>query len=904
MKKGYYKNSIRPRHKSYVKKILFSVIFAVMALNIGLWAVQDLPSIISLHLSPGLYKAGSLTALAADKEDSDSAEASDLSMEVQYGYDQYVKYGRYMNVTAVITNSGTEFSGWLQVIVPKEKNNVAYRREIKLEAHKSKEVSISLPVVDNTGFMQTKLVDKDGNTVVEHKYELKIGNYEKLTYIGIISDEKEQLDYIKSFGTRTFYLDENTLSDDFQALDLLDVIIINHYDTGLLSDKQIKAIEKWVSNGGTLVIGTGEYAGETLSKLGGVYSITNTGTGITSNTTFGLNTETLQELKQDMVDYEEERKIFLEIIKDRNEMLKAYGDSPIVIDNSVFTKWTKNEINQLQLESANKYIAEVSMKGSSAITLEGSYKLMQSSPVGLGKVQLYSFDMGIHEKNQTIGLAILNEIRKNMSNSKITQLEEEYYGSYLNYGIYNSLSYTDARNIPKVGRYIFIIVIYICMIGPFTFILLKKLDKRSLTWGIIPLMAVLFTLLVYLIGSDTRINKPYVGYVKLLNFMGGHKVNEELYFSLTAPYNHNYSVPIGNTYNIVELSGNNDNNYLYDYKKKDKVYYDNYVTTIDYGNQDTLLGVKDNPAFSPVYYQWSGSYPMVDQLTYDIHYVGDKVYGTVTNGFDFDITNAMLTSDGYVINIGDIKKGKTVSLAGKYAIFMTTRDELYNTDIINRIAGGTGDAKDNTAEINRLSNVLYYLTENNLLNDQHNSCIIGFVKDSEVGEDSKADLLGKLTGNMKSYGTTTVKLPVEVDYTTGNKVFVPSIDPYIIMSEGSYDKYYKSRYLSNDSMTIKYHLPDEDTIVSFEYLSKRNQESSSDYLSAFDGNIYFLNLKTGNYDEVFGKGPGSSVTDISDYLTDQNVITVRYSTKMSLKGYQMVLPYISYWKEADSNAGN
>ncbi len=295
---------------------------------------------------------------------------------------------------------------------------------------------------------------------------------------------------------------------------------------------------------------------------------------------------------------------------------------------------------------------------------------------------------------------------------------------------------------------------------------------------------------------------------------------------------------------------------------------------------------------------------MADQFTYDIHYVGDKVYGTVTNGFDFDITNAMLTSDGYVINIGEIKKGETVSLEGKDAIFMTTRDELYNTDIINRIAGGTGDVKDNTAEINRLSNVLYYLTENNLLNNQHNSCIIGFVKDIPAGEDSSVNLLGELTKNMKAYGTTAVRLPVEVDYSVGNKAFVPSIDPYIIMSEGNYDKYYQSRYLSSDSMTIKYHLPDGDNIVSFEYLSNRNQDSSSDYLSAFDGSIYFLNNITGNYDEVFRRGAGSSVTDIKNYLTEQNTITIRYSTKMSLKGYQMVLPYISYWKEADSHAGN
>ncbi len=903
MKKGLKNTDIKLRHKPYGKKIRFSVIIAVILLSMGIGAAFG-TKFSSFSLSLWQSGGGTLTVSAAEEEDSGTEEGSGLTMTVNYGYDQYVKYGRYMNVTADVTNNGQDFNGWLQVIVPKAKNNVVYRREVQVASSGTAEVSITLPVMDDTGIMQAKLVDKADNTVVEKKYELKIGNYEKLAYVGILSEEPEKLDYIESLGTRMFYLDENTLSDDYRALDLLDIIIINRFDTGRLTEEQIKAIQKWVMKGGTLVIGTGEYSEDTLAKLDKIYSIKTGKAGEMGESAFGMNRESLQELKQDIIDYEEERKIFLEIIKERNEMLKAYGNEPLAIDNSVFNKWTKEKINQLQMGTVNKYIADVSLKGSSVIVSEGKFKLMQSAVYGLGKVQLFGLDIGLEEEDQTIGLAILNEIRKNMSNSRLTQLEEEYYGSYSNYSIFNSMFYTDAKNIPKVGRYIIILVVYICIIGPFTFILLKKLDKRSLTWAAVPLTAILFTLLIYFIGSDTRIKAPYVGYVKLLNFQEEDKVNEELYFSLTAPYNHNYSVSIDRNYNISELRADNDNSYVYDYARKAKIYYNNYITSINYGSSKTVLEIKNNPAFSPVYYRSEDSYSMEDQLTCDIHYTGDKVYGTVTNGFNFDIANAMLTSDGYVINIGEIKKGETISLEGREAIFMTTRDELYNTDIITRIAGGTGDVEDNTVQINRLTNVLYYLTEKNLLNLQHNSCIIGFVKDIPEEYNGGYNLLGELAKNRKAYGTTAVKLPVEVDYTAGDKVFVPSLDPYIIMSDGYYDRYYQARYLSSENMTVKYHLPDGDNIVSFEYLSNRNQDSDSDYLSAFDGSIYFLNVKTDSYDEVFKDGQGSSVTDIFNYVTEQNTITVRYSTKMSLKGYQMLLPYISYWKEADSDAAD
>ncbi|WMJ89825.1 hypothetical protein [Anaerocolumna sp. MB42-C2] len=902
MKNGLHNNGIKHNLKPYSKKT--KPLIAVIVLLLILKYLFNLQMFLPADSTVWGDSSKIPVASAAVNNETGILNDSKLSMKVNYGYNQYVKYGRYMNVAVTLTNNGKEeFEGWLQVIVPKAKNNAAYRREVIVPSQKSTELSIALPVMDDTGLLQVKIIDKNNDTVVENQYDLKIGNYEKLAYVGILSDARDELEYMNQFGTRTFYLNENNLPDDYLGLDLLDVLIINHYDTSRLRDVQMKAIREWVWNGGTLVVGTGEYANEVLSKLNPIYSIESKGSGINKEISFGVDRASLQDLKQDITDYEEERKVFLDMIQDRNDMLTAYGSNPIPIDNSVFERWTKDNIKRLQVETINKHIMNVTMPGSSTMVSEDKIKLMQSSNIGLGKIQLFSFDLGLNNEKQTLGLSILNEIYKNISYTRLTQLDEEYYGSYSNYGVLNSMSFADVKKIPKAGRYIVIIGIYILIIGPVTFILLRKLDKRSLIWAIVPLMALVFTILVYFAGSDTRINTPYIGYVKLLNFEEHNKVNEELYFSLTAPYNHNYNLPIDGNYKVSELRGSDDNSYLYDYKK-DKVYFDNYITAINYGTRNTILEVRNNPAFSPVYYQWEDSYESEDKLTYNIHYVGEKVYGTVTNGFNFDLTNAMLTSDGYVINIGEIRKGQTVSLEGKDAIFMTTRDELYNTDIVNRIAGGNGDVKDNTPEVNRLSNILYYLTENNLLNNQHDSCIIGFAKNDSTGADSQHDLLNKLAGKMDAYGATAVKLPVEVDYTAGDKVFVPSIDSYIIASEGYYDIYYQSRYLNNDSMTIKYHLPDNDKVVSFEYLSKRNQDSTSDYISAFDGDIYFLNINTGNFDEVFMTGAGSSVTDIKDYLTDQNTITVRYSTKMSLKGYQMILPYISYWKEADSNVDN
>jgi len=303
---------------------------------------------------------------------------------------------------------------------------------------------------------------------------------------------------------------------------------------------------------------------------------------------------------------------------------------------------------------------------------------------------------------------------------------------------------------------------------------------------------------------------------------------------------------------------------------------------------------------------------MENQLTYDIHYTGENIYGTVTNGFDFDLSNAILMSDAYMIHIGTIGQGETVSLEGKEKVFLATRDIFYNNDIVNRVAGGTGEIKDNTAEINRKSNVLYYLGESKLLNNQNNSYVVGFMnQDKSVDQDKLVDqdvsqnnLIDELSQEMDSYGTKVVAIPVQVDYAKENQTLVTSIDSYMEVTDSYYDAYYSYRYLDSSDKVVEYHLPEEDNIKSFEYLTNRNQVFDAEYQKSFEGKIYFLNNITGNFDEVFQKGVGSSITDLSNYVTEQNIVTIRYSTNMSLQGYQMLLPYISYWKETDLHVEN
>jgi len=875
--------------------------------------------------SKGLFrisKYGNIMTAEASESETGAIRVygSKKSMSIEYGYDQYVKYGRYVSVNVTIDSEvDDDFQGWLEVIAPKEGQNTVYRREVNLVKQNETKITIYMPLYDDSGYIQVKLLDKDETTVLEKKIKVKLGNYEKLVYVGVLSDNPTDLKYLESLGTRVFYLNKDTLPSDYLGLDLLDVLVINEFDTNKLEEEQIESILKWTKQGGSLVLGTGEHGSKTLEafkkelKLKGAESISELAVNL-SKISGGIKV-----LRQEILDLEESRRIFLDNVKSRNDMLIFYGDVPIEIDNTLFGKWTKNKVNNLREETVDKLIYDIAFVDGCEMALsQEDTKLMLKHPYEYGNIQLFTFDLGLKNTEVTTGLTVIATIRNNLSYTKQTQLENEYYGSDNNYGIYSNISrgYTD--KVPMAGGYIVVLVVYIILVGPVAYLVLKKLDKRSLAWGIIPALAVIFTVFIYIMGSKTRIDEPYAGYVKLLNFDKGNTVEENLYFSLTAPFNTAYSIILDKKYKVTELSGSSPT--IYNYGRKEEVDFNDTVSTIQYGFENTELKIQNNPAFSPVYYQSESIFSVPNKLSTEISYTGGELEGTIDNGFDFDISNAVLVSDGYIVALGDVKKGEKVILADKQHLFLNAKDDLYSGEILRKLSGNSETGKNLTAKENNMASILTYLIENNQIWEDNRSYLFGFandkgdqisVEDATVKAYKEQDftllsdnLLAEIQSQINTYGTTVLKFAVNVNYTKGDKSFVSSMDPYIVLEEGNYDKYNQARYLTSNDMNIEYHLPENDKIISFEFLGNRNQENMNEYLKYFEGVVYFKNLRTDNFDEVYRSGTSSSVTDIKKYLTKDNTITVRYSTDMSLKGYQIVLPHISYWKEGTTNADN
>ncbi|SHO47147.1 hypothetical protein [Anaerocolumna xylanovorans] len=869
--------------------------------NIFLSVLTICLSILLFLPFPVQAKENTQADLLTDKEDN-------LSLLVSYGYDNTVKYGRYVNVTGNIQNNGEkEFTGSFECLIPKSKDNALYTEKFTVEAGKSKRVSLIIPIIDDTGYLQVKLLNKKKKEVLEHKFRLTFGNYDKTIYAGVLTDNKEALSYLGSLNLKPFYLTADMITENYRGLDLLDVLIINDFDVSKLSSGQTEAIKEWVYGGGTLVLTAGAYDKEIKAVFGQDFGVTIGSRKEQENISFLTSGNDLKVLKQYILDYQKGRRLFYQELIERNSQ-KLSDSNTNLLSEAVnlypeygLEEWSEEEIAALKTQTVTKQIAGISLDNGINLVRENKSTLMLCSKKRYGKVELIAFDIGLDKKQQTMGLSIIRQIAENISEIKRNQLDNEYYGWYMNDGQISNIASLKYKKVPATYMYIIIILLYLFLSGPLTYLCLRRKKKQGYGLLAVSVLSVIFALIIFITGTGTRITKPYADYLRIKDYTQAGMDRIEV--ALRMPNNYDYALNLTRRFPLTEISDANP--YAHNYGMKQAfVNYNNVKKVIQFDSSGVKLQVTDNTAFSPVYFQ--GDFKTEEQkgkLLCKLSHTGDGISGTIQNNLDYTISTAILLCDEHLINIGEIKKGETITLKNVSGYYLNSIDDLYDTSLIKDLTGLQEEGKNRNENI-RLNLLIRNVIENNYSQGCFTDCLISYKQFNIQNREGEGDeFLSQLASLMQVAGTEIIKIPVAVNKQSEEKEFVCSIDPYIQLEGSSMGTYYTSRYMVNDSMLLSYQFPEKEKIESFTFLKNQNLKGNSKYTQNFNGTVYFLNVDTGKYEEVFTDNYDTEI-DASKYLTDNNVLTVRFRQENAIQNYQVVLPHISYWKEAGQSVNN
>lgn len=555
--------------------------------------------------------------------------APKLEIKATAGFQNKVKHGHGLPLTLTIVNNGDEFSGDL-VLDYSESYAVGSAKAIPFTIGEGeiKTLNISLP-----GFTEDYMY---GGTTPQmfYFYEDSWENGKEVDYKGsksvrptfygpesnFILTLTESADRLRSFSsikptimgdTQIIHLGqlkEFVFPTDVAAYGLANFLVVDEYVLADLSENAQKTILDWVKTGGVVIVGASDNTEAELGLLSSQLPLTLT----------------------------DERK---EISKD--VFTEFSGGKEFNENISSFTA-IANENSRVLFQSNNEPYAALNMIGKGAI-IQTSFSLGDEP---FSKETNAAAFLTALIKKANVGILPMNNMNYGQQNIKETMTYEV--------GQTNELFPSFQVSTPLM---ISIVVIYIIMVGPLLYFLLRRKDKREHAWWIIPVISVLASVSIFAYGAKDRLVRPQIQQVSFYEVQDDNSLSGYYLESLLSNRSGNFTFEAEPGTSMVAtkrmngLSSPTNNvqslSILEEHANKDQL----TVRDVGYWSVSSILGeshIED-----------------VGHFKIDLTVDSGIVRGSVKNEFPFSLKDVSIWSGTKMIQLGDLAPTESVQVNEK-----------------------------------------------------------------------------------------------------------------------------------------------------------------------------------------------------------------------------------------------
>lgn len=729
-----------------------------------------------------------------------------MNIKVSYGVEGRYKINSKTPINVVITNNGVNFQGKIQIeTLVSDTNKYDLNTEsINVAENTTKSLWYNLNIVKR---FKIRLITEKNEVVHEETVDINRGRLnDEDILVGVLTDDFNGLNYISSLDLKNDYNTENrkivpvTISKELiennaKSLDTIDMIIINNYDTTKLMQDNINKIDQWVSNGGTLIVGTGENYKKVLGGINGK------------------------------------------------------------IINGTFSEATLKNINVG--ESSEKVLAiNMDIKESIGLLTDKDRSLINKVIKKNGQVIIFPWDLASKElanlkENNLIWAPVTSGV-----NNTIGKNEENLWN------ITSLLSKVKDVRLPSFQLMIILFVLYILIVGVLIYIVLRRLNKRDYVWILIPIISIGFTILIYFIGSNSRIQDIIANKINIISIDAEGKTKAESYLGiLTAKVrkvvieepedvNLNLIEDINNYYGYGNeyISNENATMRLNTIKEGDKIYYNfNEISSL---NPEIFRVNNLNVRFEP--------------LENDLKFSNGKLTGYIINKLDCDIKKLVVVTPYRVWDLGNLASGEKIyiedsdkftSALNMWEITNKIRNDYYNDS----------NKKNEKYEL-RTCELLDYICNSSRYNSNENTSKLIAVTEKQVDYDLKVNGKTPLEKN-----DTIFVNAIDISYkSTDGSIEYPYgyFLPYII-EQGNVDGYYdpKERAITgNIELVLGYHIQEDNVTIN----SIKFKKDYSTGTATIKGEYKIYNYKINDY-ELLKFDDELDLTNVSDYILDGNI---------------------------------
>ena len=775
-----------------------------------------------------------------------------LKLEVENGYIETMRLGRDTSIYISIEADESDFQGAVIVNVPDALGDVvSYSKEVGLKKGERVTIEFTIQVINPWSEYTVQVQNKYNETVLSKEIEAYVDTDMGMLYIGVLTDQKEYLGYLDTDKTNVMNLELEYMHDNIADWNLFDEIVIDQYDMHQMSDEQYRLLMEWVAQGGTLVLGTGEYYDEIMSRFieEGILDVENHGE-IFAYTSLGLSYSQMSALRKEK--------------KDDYNISLEYGNQKL-----------KTTISRFRIKNGNVLRRE-------------SEPLLESLRYGAGKILVYHIELSSAKiQNHILSVDISNTIYEELSAKRQQVLMSEQYESNVDTECMNVVKEGGDVKTQSIAGYIILVVLYIIIVGPLLYIFLLKWKKTQYIWWMVPICILVFFVAIFTDGSSSRVTRLKSSFFSTL-YWDDNQITEESIYNLTVPYKGSFTVSFGKG---TDISAINDRDYMYyrdciEPEWKNPLTYNRIIAENTEGSELTLQGLKP---FTSRYFKAKKTYQVSGGYDADLKFSESGFTGSFENHLGYELGYSYIIGCNSIVSLGKIGEGETVQVKSGEGAPILTSDYSLVVDYVDAYEEIEREYGESSFE---MVNALNMIVNQYFTGDRSKCYIVSFVK-ANYGD----GIFAKLESQSDAQGVKVLVLPVEVSGEEDGRCFVSELGLTSQVLTGGQDfvENYRCFY---DDVEIQYQLPEGDLITEIcytEFLNKEYDEGSS---IGFTGEIYLYNYKTNSYDPAF-QGDKRWIQNLENYLNDMNQLIIKFTADTDYRSGYMSIPYISYYKEAD-----
>jgi hypothetical protein len=388
-----------------------------------------------------------------------------VSMTVDAGFNSYYKARAWIPLRVTLVNAGDPIEG--RVVIHDKRFAIAARftQEVSLGRNARRTVVLYAPAM--TDAFDVQLISGDTVIAAITPVVRELASGDRLALIA--SDPPDAFNFIGDVRTAngsttalaSLRLDQ--LPDHSAALDAADVIIFSGVDTSQLTQAQRNAIESWVAGGGHLMLAGGPSA---QLAFGGFTNILPSRAGVA-------------------------------LVNTSPEALGGLA-TPASLFQLAPVPTQTIAVSRLQLD----------VPGARALAGSPETPLIVRRDFGRGLVDQLAFDPSLAPLRDWDGrsalFAALFNGRSGLSNDIGTRVEDDVEGAQ------TAASALEAASPPSAFVVAGFFALYVLVIGPLNFLILRRFKRQAWAWLSIPAIVIAFTVLGLLTGFRLRGNNPQV----------------------------------------------------------------------------------------------------------------------------------------------------------------------------------------------------------------------------------------------------------------------------------------------------------------------------------------------------------------------------------------------------------